>query len=1111
MQFDNKTLLQRIGLSYDGDINIASDDLLLTGGAADPESGLIVSVGSHTSFDDKGRVSDIKLKYWRQPPYGKSEKQNLITIKTKPAPGRGQVQIDQVWVQTQCLYDASRDDPNDPSIKRKVNTVLEGISRVNQHLRKKGPVEDIHAILDHPETGCDISNVTGEALIIRGLKREGGFDFSLSPYFMKSAGQGKGIVLRDLDVNMLKTVLGFRLNTMEKDKDFSSSREVPVFDTKSGTSYKSGVRLKETRGGAVSMSMYIEPEEGQDTLEAASIPNFLNLNLKPTQDKTGYEVDKAEFMGQGVEVTDTATLLRLIGVAQRANMDFSRWQYPTYWDNTYEFDLADMIDPLNEPPGEEEGGEFLYTSFHGSSFEKRIEEYGDQIGIADGFLHRVKKADGSISTVVALVDFPFASGGPNSNFDGAVPDYLPFWNDVEAILITHDHFDHCDGLAYYAKAGLMKEKNVYATPEVKYFLDKKMDFLRVPRSIRPKIQLIEGEGAFPIKDEDGLTRMWVQYNQNAVYHSARTTPYIVSGWYGDDKCVGDAVVYGDGRALTERGETFFQQGLRAIPEYAKQHGIEVDPGLVDRDVTTVFHDPTAIRYEGFSPNPDEVEENLADILSILNDKGVIMAPISTNDAEYTIGAKIAHRSGRDITAVGRNAELRLSCKNLFGMDSDIDLSEIRIDPFEEFAKPESERLIPTRVLNQYFGIFDDVEDFDPEDDKYEKELKKAQDKRLNEFKELLPPEERDHEKSTEKYMLESLAKHGAVVFNNDYNDYLRWLAIMEKKPESSIRATRGSKMAKGFRDDVGRLMIFTTGTQGNSEERFSTIQKFKDFFSLFDADEKVRSTGYKINAQDFVAMVTQPSIPGNEGNQELMLRQLAQQRDMTVIGAYMNGFKVYNLKDKAEEFKDLCQKKGWQYEIKDGNMWVKGVPIHMHGHGFRRDLMKIAQAIPAKHHEVHHIPDHDTYDVFGTLMSENGLHHSGNKPDDFQVYRIDANAEKKEDGFKKVAQLNPSYVLVRMHRKYGQFFNGWLELVRTTLMTHEAGQRTSGMMARTEKGGFHQSVSARQDWAKISSPETRSDRGRRRRVGPHQMDRGEREKPNVNRSMFSQTPKKFEP
>src|SRR5690606_39506325 len=104
----------------------AAGPVLLTGAATDPQTGLIVSLASSTKFDQRGNLTDIKIKYWRQLPYGESRNQNLITIRMTPG-SKGETEIGEIWVQSSCVYDSRYEDPKDPEVRKKINRVLEGV------------------------------------------------------------------------------------------------------------------------------------------------------------------------------------------------------------------------------------------------------------------------------------------------------------------------------------------------------------------------------------------------------------------------------------------------------------------------------------------------------------------------------------------------------------------------------------------------------------------------------------------------------------------------------------------------------------------------------------------------------------------------------------------------------------------------------------------------------------------------------------------------------------------------------------------------------------------------------------------------------------------------
>ena len=73
MDIKSTDLTRLVGLAARNRKPGAAEPVLLTGAATDPETGLIVSLASSAKYDDKGNYSNIKMKYWRQLPYGDSQ------------------------------------------------------------------------------------------------------------------------------------------------------------------------------------------------------------------------------------------------------------------------------------------------------------------------------------------------------------------------------------------------------------------------------------------------------------------------------------------------------------------------------------------------------------------------------------------------------------------------------------------------------------------------------------------------------------------------------------------------------------------------------------------------------------------------------------------------------------------------------------------------------------------------------------------------------------------------------------------------------------------------------------------------------------------------------
>jgi hypothetical protein len=229
----------------------------------------------------------------------------------------------------------------------------------------------------------------------------------------------------------------------------------------------------------------------------------------------------------------------------------------------------------------------------------------------------------------------------------------------------------------------------------------------------------------------------------------------------------------------------------------------------------------------------------------------------------------------------------------------------------------------------------------------------------------------------------------------------------------------------------------------------------------------------------------------------MMINDLVRNRDITVIGAFLDGFKVYNPKGKKDEIVSRLQQIGWKYQVDiEGNIRVYNRSVHVHGHGFKQDMVDIANSVQAETHEIHHVPDLDSYEIFRDVTKKQGLKHSEVQPANFQVMRIDASESAPEAKYKKIAELNPSYVLIKLARKYGKFYNGWLELVRATMLRREGANRADGLMARSgNAGGVYERTTVQQGWNQANNPNEFLPLERERKMGPSMVERNRGGKP----------------
>jgi len=1081
-------ILRRIGLADRGQGARPGGSIVLTGSAADPKGLLSVALTSETAIDKKGFPSDIKLTWWRHLPFGESASQSLARISYVPSGKQGARQLDEVWILGSRVFSrAAGDTLDNPATRKSIHRVFEAVNRLNTLLYEGGAVENTAKILEE----CYIRQVAGEDFVLQGVAREGGFSFLLSPYFTATGAEGTGqnLVFRNTDFEQLKRILGCRVNTLEKSRSFDGNRRTASVDPQSGVPYEAVADLKQDKN---TLHLKVSINVDEDSQDARGIPDLIDLSFSRRDNDT--VLDKAVFMGRAIQPKNTDRLLNLVGFTQAMNKDFADYKFPAFRDWMAKYNLTDLSNPLPQPKALEEGGSFYYVSLHGCGFEKKIENFGDQIGIAALFLHCGTKRDGSVSRVGTAIDFPFATGGPDSNFDGAIPDYLQFWDDIDCFCITHDHFDHADGLPYYAARGMMKGKKVYATDYVKRALERKMNNLNVPARLRPKISVIEKEGAFPVFDDEGNVRTWVQYSANATEHSALCTPYIVTGCYNDVRYNGSAVVYGDANEMTDIGKDFMIRNVEALSKHAQAHDLSVTPEKVGKLLLTL-HDVTAVRHDGFAPRKEEVEENLEKVFGMFADKGILMAPISTNHSEYIVGLNVAVKTERNVVGVGGNAEERLRTMNLLGVHPHLDLRNVEIGL--------NAGVVPQEIVDSYLEDIEREAGSNCTEKEHQARVRKAHQERLERAMEKIHPSKREKMQSTELYMLRSLQEYGALVFENDLNGYLMYQAIKNGQKHAPNRAGRTSAMGKGFRDDPADHLIFITGTQGNVEEKASTLQKLIDSFSLLDRDEATSNTGYPIDLDKYMLIITQPAIVGNDDYQETMIRDLIRKRNITVVSAYINGFKIYNPKERRAAIENTLGSLGWQHKtLNDGTIQVYGRPIHVHGHGFAGNMVQIAKLIPSQLHECHHIPDYDSYNTFTKLMNGNDCTHSGIKPDDFKVFELDAHAAAKEDKFKCVAQLEPSYILLRNDRRFGQFHGGSLEMVRATMSRREGQNREDGLAARSSGEDVFKKLTASVDWEIVSNPRKKPDNWRPEKVGPPIADVRDRPRKPRSRMIF---------
>ena len=1140
-----------------------SRPLIISGSDFDHDHSLrLITAKSETSYDPQSGILEDKIIYWRHTPFADQntpdkQEHHIISIRaqknSKTENGIDIVIPDQIWVGGELFFCRQRgDDPTDPTHIAFINRIIELSRRTKEHLNRKKPTRDIAKVL----TG-NISNTTPDNILeeitkpidLSGLDNKGGFQPSVTSVFFNSVHQSDNILQFDYcTLDQLKTILGFSYNTLEPYKNHTGNRTVPGTEMQSGIKYNTGVHYDfDPKNNKHSFSLKIEPVGHFDEKEETPPPFDIARIDFIEQKKNNFILDGASFMQHQINnLSSYEEKLNLIGFFQKTNEYLSRREYPPYRDLAARYRLTDHLNKMHTPPLLKDGGETLFLAINGSSFEKKVDGFGDGIGGGNMVMHRGVDEDGQISEISAIIDFPYASGDGSTDFDGMNPDYLEWWNSVEAICITHDHYDHAT-VEYYAHQGLLKHKTIYATEAVQEKLKIQMNNLGVRKDIRPQFQTIKGTGAFCLKDKKGNNRLWVQYCEDSTLHSARTTGFMTTGCYNDTHYGETFLFYGDGIDLTPKGWEWVNTGPRAL---ANQNGVSTQK-LQNKEIDAVFHDPTGIRYGGHAPRPKDVEITLRGCLEVLKDKTVIAVPFSTNHLEIQslINTWNENDNVRNYTFVGSSAENRASILNKFGIEAEIDYTTIKI-PYDKLPKRayrcvvraiedsissienkyatekkqkdiSQSKALPFyhKLLEQakiaiqngderpeflYKGFLDGentfsdlidntgnnaekvLEDLNRIKRKTRKHLRKSQTKLLTKYKE----DGIETENKTRYFMMRSLATHGKVKFlKNNLNSHNMYRAIMAQQAEASLYAGRSSKTALNFRKNPENLGIITTAPTGSAAESFGSLPRFAWSWSLFDTDTSVRNTGYPIDAKDAVFFVMQPAPPGAENAQDKLMQDLVRNRNVTIFCAIKNGFKIYNPKELHGPLTHQFKKLGWNttFDHTQDQIQVHDQALHIHGHGFYNDVKNLVNKIPAKLHEIIHITDKTSAKTFQEMCHSLGKETSIKEHDDHIAYKF-KNPTGEKPRLEITDHLTQSFWLIRIRRQYGRQYGGIVEMLRAIVMRNKGNKTNDGLDVRTSDEDDYNTMQPSQSWNKWLKPfynnKSNGQSAKQRNMGP---------------------------
>lgn len=714
-----------------------SNKFILNGADYDAQGQQIILVKSETFYDKQSGTFDDKIIYWKHAPYDQSNGSEpndhyVISWRGRVAPNQSTDEIpviipEQIWLNGDMKFgpsaDGKRPDPLAPHHQRLINRVMELSQRVKETLAEREPVQNLGKILGGAVNTKNImSELSGNMPFLEGLSQDGGFEKTLTPYFLDLIQEdAETLKLNCSDADELKAVHGFHVNTVDHGRTLSDVWE------KSATHLESGMRFKvsnfykfDDSTGEHIFSLNIKPE---NPLEDMPLPQSYELVcLTYTQDKDGlFTLKDWNFMdGDKNQFKSLSRQHNLLGLYQKSMNYLNKGKYPPFHDLIHQCELDDVISEFHAPPTLDEGIELLWIPFNGRNMNKQIGPGGDGLGGGNAFLNRYKKANGNWSECGIIIDIPYQPWNEEGDFEGMQPDFKAVWDKCDTIVLTHDHFDHST-VEYLAMQGQLRHKRIICDASVEDIVRTRLDKLGVIKADYPNfvnyddpdcgiIKTGDNTYAYAIKDEDGNTRFWNQICKNGSRHSAQVSSHMITGTYNGDQWSETYFNYGDAYEFTEHGRSFAEEGqlgllrLKEISDEAKDALLKTVPpkqsedkqyrpnSFMIRDLAAKHpaldfsrlyiaqHDPTNCVSPGHAPRPEEVKANWRACLNMIGDDLLLHVPFSTSMAEIrAMDELIAEKNTlRHSTDVGANMQIRGAVMNKHGAHPDLDLRDVHL-------------------------------------------------------------------------------------------------------------------------------------------------------------------------------------------------------------------------------------------------------------------------------------------------------------------------------------------------------------------------------------------------------------------------------------------------
>lgn len=443
---------------------------------------------------------------------------------------------------------------------------------------------------------------------------------------------------------------------------------------------------------------------------------------------------------------------------------------------------------------------------------------------------------------------------------------------------------------------------------------------------------------------------------------------------------------------------------------------------IERQDTLVDIDITNAKKPGRSPTEEDATQNRLDLINLFADQGIILGMISTNDTKLNTYYELFNHTQRNFTSVGHNIEMTLRSHNKFGVD------------------PEYKEVWGKDNINEHLA----------------------------------------------KHALEETQKHTAQLWEayNKEADEENKRKIYQEIQEATLLPVeyrgRGSNKAHEWLQKPNKMAILATGTQGNPAELYSTIQKFADGVSVLDAD---RHTALKIKSpSQWVAIIDQTAIPGNDAHQAAMIHKLITNKKLhAVIVAIEDGYKIYGIKAGSEQDRILqsLRDKNIAAFVSDGSEIVApGVPIHVSGHAYQQDLADITAEVQADiSHGTHSNNPANTAAFHLDICQPRGLRHTERQFSNHEMIAIDMGKSSKDASVKSLGTSHSSIILYKLIRKFGDFFGGTIEAKRVTVLDGQSGYSEIGLTSAGTNSEFEKGIVA-VDFARVNKTSRRRARNR---------------------------------